>query len=197
MRISPSYDVTMRWPSGFVTTTRRSPYSIDTGDLRLARRLLGDTSRRSTDVERSQRELRARLADGLRGDDADRFAQVDDVHRRQVAAVAHAAETALRLTGEDGADLHRFDARLFDLRAPSLRRSADRPRRERAAARLIQLVRILDVLGGEVADDALGQRLDHVLAFLQRGRSRDPGSFRNPLRVIVTSCATSTRRRVR
>ena len=40
---------------------------------------------------------------------------------------------------------------------------------ERAATRLIQLVRILDVLGGEVADDALGQRLDHVLAFLQRG----------------------------
>src|SRR5256885_10048305 len=25
--ISPSYDVTTRWPSGFVTTMRRSPYS--------------------------------------------------------------------------------------------------------------------------------------------------------------------------
>ena len=30
------------------------------------------------------------------------------------------------------------------------------------------LVRILDVLGGDVADDTLGQRLDDVLAFLQR-----------------------------
>ena len=30
-------------------------------------------------------------------------------------------------------------------------------------------MRILDVLGREVADDALGQRLDDVLAFLQRG----------------------------
>ena len=129
MRISPSYDVTMRCLSGFVTTTSRSPYSIVPGDLRLARRLLGDTSRRSTDVERAQRELRARLADRLRGDDTDGFAQVDDVHRRQVAAVAHAAETALRLTGEDGADLDRLDARLFDLRAPSPRRSADRLRR--------------------------------------------------------------------
>ena len=34
--------------------------------------------------------------------------------------------------------------------------------------RLVGLVRILDVLGRDVADDALGQRLDDVLAFLQR-----------------------------
>ena len=46
------------------------------GHLGLARRLLGDTSRRSTDVEGAQRELRARLADRLRGDDADRLADV-------------------------------------------------------------------------------------------------------------------------
>ena len=77
MRISPSYEVTICCLSGLVTTTSRSPYSIVPGDLRLARRLLGDTSRRSTDVERAQRELRARLADRLRGDDADRLAQVD------------------------------------------------------------------------------------------------------------------------
>ena len=40
---------------------------------------------------------------------------------------------------------------------------------QRAATRLVELVRILDVLGGDVADDALRQRLDDVLAFLQRG----------------------------
>ena len=51
----------------------------DARDLDLARRLLGDTSRRSADVEGAQRELRARLADRLRGDDADRLA---DVHHR-------------------------------------------------------------------------------------------------------------------
>ena len=39
---------------------------------------------------------------------------------------------------------------------------------QRAAARLVDLVRIVDVLGRHVADDALGQRLDDVLAFLQR-----------------------------
>jgi hypothetical protein len=84
-------------------------------DLRLARRLLGDTCRRSTDVEGSESELRSRLADRLRRDDTHRFTQVDDVHRRQVAAVAHTAETALRLAREDGTNLHRFDSRFFDL----------------------------------------------------------------------------------
>ena len=36
MSISPSYDVTMRWPSGLVTAIRRSPYSMTpaTFDLR-------------------------------------------------------------------------------------------------------------------------------------------------------------------
>ena len=42
----------------------------------------------ATDVERTHRELRARLADRLRGDDADRFADVDHAAAREVAAVA-------------------------------------------------------------------------------------------------------------
>src|SRR5207342_943351 len=87
----------------------------DTRDLRLTSRLLGDTSGRSTDVERTQRELRARLTDRLRRDDTDRFAEIDNRHGGQVATVAHAAETALRLTREDRADLDHLDARLFDL----------------------------------------------------------------------------------
>ena len=61
-------------------------------DLGLARRLLGDARRGAADVEGPQRELRARLADRLRGQDADRFAQVHHVHGREVAAVAHAAD---------------------------------------------------------------------------------------------------------
>ena len=98
--ISPSYDVTICWPSRVGDDDQAVAVLDRAGDLRLARRLLGDTSRRSTDVEGAQRELRARLADRLRGDDADRLADVDHRHRRQVAAVAHAAETALRLAGE-------------------------------------------------------------------------------------------------
>ena len=42
----------------------------------------------AADVERTHGELRAGFADGLRGDDADRFAELDDLAGREVAAVA-------------------------------------------------------------------------------------------------------------
>src|SRR6202022_1446338 len=83
-------------------------------NLRLARRLLSDTSRCSTDGEGAERELSTRLADRLRGDDSNRFTLVDHSHGREVAAVAHLAQTALRPTGENAADLHRLESGLFD-----------------------------------------------------------------------------------
>ena len=58
------------------------------GVLRVERRLLGDARRRAADVERAHRQLRARLADRLRGDDADRLAELDQLAGREVAAVA-------------------------------------------------------------------------------------------------------------
>ncbi len=51
--------------------------------------------RGATDVERAHRELRAGFADGLRGDDADRFAELHELAGRQVAAVALRADAAL------------------------------------------------------------------------------------------------------
>ena len=60
-------------------------------------RLLGDSRRRAADVERAHRQLRARLADGLGGDDADGLAEFDQPARRQVAAVAPGAHAAPRL----------------------------------------------------------------------------------------------------
>ena len=45
-------------------------------------RLLVDSRCGTTDVEGTHGELRARLADGLRGDDADRFAELDQCGRR-------------------------------------------------------------------------------------------------------------------
>ena len=51
-------------------------------------RLLGADLTDAADVERPHRQLRAGLADRLRGDDADRLADVDHVPARQVAAVA-------------------------------------------------------------------------------------------------------------
>ena len=71
-----------------------------------------NTWRRSaTDVERTHRELRAGFADGLRGDDADGFAELDQRAGREIAAVAMHADAVLAFAGEHRADLDLFDAR--------------------------------------------------------------------------------------
>ena len=83
---------------------------------RLERALLDLAARRSaTDVERTHRELRSRLADRLGGDDADRLADVDAVTASEIATVAACAHAALGLAGEHRADDDLFDACFFDL----------------------------------------------------------------------------------
>ena len=64
------------------------------GVARFERRLLGHSRRRSADVERPHRQLRARLADRLRGDDADRLTELHHLAGGQVAAVALRADAA-------------------------------------------------------------------------------------------------------
>src|SRR4029079_893422 len=118
--------------------------------LALPRRLLGDTSRRAADVEGAQRELRPGLADRLRGDDAARLADVHHRHRGQVAAVAHPAETALRLAREDAADLHRLQAGVLDVLCRLLVDELTGLGEHVRTTRLVGLVRILDVLGRDV-----------------------------------------------
>ena len=51
-------------------------------------------------VERPHRELRARLADRLGGDDADRLADADQLAGGEVAAVARPADAVAGLAGE-------------------------------------------------------------------------------------------------
>ena len=78
------------------------------------RTLFRATLRRAADVEGAHGQLRARLTDGLRGDNANRFT---DIHRRtagEVAAIAQAAHTLTRITGQHGADFHLLHARFFD-----------------------------------------------------------------------------------
>ncbi len=137
-------------------------------NLALARRLLGDTRRRSTNVECTQRQLRPRLADRLRGKNSYRFTLIHDLHRRRVAPVAHAAEPALCLTGEHRANPYRLDPRILDRARLFLVDQFTGFDEQRRPAGLVELVRILDVLRRHVADDTLRQRLDDVLAFLQR-----------------------------
>ena len=84
--------------------------------LGLDHRLLEGLRRRAADVEGTHGQLRAGLADGLRGDDADRLAELDHLAGGQVAAVALGADAALGFAGEHGADLELLDADLLDRR---------------------------------------------------------------------------------
>src|SRR5579863_8168599 len=78
---------------------------------RLERALLDLAARRrATDVERAHCELRARLADRLASDDADRLADVHLVPAREVAPVALGAHSALRLARKHRADDDLLDA---------------------------------------------------------------------------------------
>ena len=65
-------------------------------------------------VERPHGQLRARLADRLRGDDADSLADADQLAGRQVAPVARTADAVARLAGERRANEDLLDARLGD-----------------------------------------------------------------------------------
>src|SRR5215211_3137391 len=82
-------------------------------EVRLDERLLGDL-RRAADVERTHRELRARLADRLGGDDAHRLAHVDRRAAGEIAPIALAAHAGRGLAGEHRTDAHLLDPRLID-----------------------------------------------------------------------------------
>src|SRR5690606_3744007 len=78
------------------------------------------TRSRTTDVEGTHGQLGTRLADGLRGDDADRLADVDQVATGQVAAVAVRAHAERRFAADGGAHLDRLYAGFFQLVDPLL-----------------------------------------------------------------------------
>src|SRR5699024_4263087 len=68
--------------------------------------IAGDT----TLVECAHRQLRTRLADRLRGDDAHRLTDVDQLATGHRTSVAAGADTGSGLTGEHAAHLHLVDA---------------------------------------------------------------------------------------
>src|SRR6266699_2019016 len=137
-------------------------------DLGLAHRLLGDPVRRAADVEGPQRQLRARLADRLRRQDPDRLPQVHHVHGGEVAAVAHAAHAALRLAGEHRADADRLDPRVLDRLRGLLVDQLPGLDQHLGPLVLVQLVRVAHLVECHATHQALAQRLDDVLALLQR-----------------------------
>src|SRR5437879_2585600 len=72
-------------------------------DAREAHRDVLADGRHAAGVERAHRELRARLADGLGGDDAHGLTGVHELAAREVASVAGAADAVLRVAAERGA----------------------------------------------------------------------------------------------
>ena len=129
----------------------------------IERGLLGHPRRRAADVERAHRQLRARLADRLRRDDADRETQLDQPAGREVAPQQHFAQQPRRL-----AQVSTERIRTFSM-PPSW------------IARRLLLVdllvdvddqvpaeRIDDLLERDTADDAVAQRLDDLARFDDR-----------------------------
>src|SRR6185503_9549179 len=123
---------------------------------RLERGLLGDPRRRAADVERPHRQLRAGLADGLRGDDANRETELDQPAGREIAAVALGAHAPAGGARQHRADLHALDARVLD-RVGELFVELTRRRHDDLAGR-----RIHDVIEGDAADDAVAEPFDDL-----------------------------------
>src|SRR3989441_7848561 len=132
--------------------------------LGLVLRGLHDPARGAPDVEGPHRELRAGLADRLRGDDADRLTELGQPPGAQVAAVAHDADAALGIAGQGRPDPHALEARVLDLLRQLLGDLGvgldDDLARERIA----------DVFGGDTSKNAIAQRLDDIAALDQRCR---------------------------
>ena len=84
--------------------------------LGIEARLVLHAAGRSADVEGTHGELRAGLADGLRRDDAEGFAELDHAAGAEVAAVAEHADAATGFAGEHRADLDLLDARALNRR---------------------------------------------------------------------------------
>src|SRR5699024_6038788 len=74
-----------------------------------------DVGRRTTGVERTQRQLRTRLTDGLCGDYADSFTLLNHAAGSQVTSVTLGANTFLGFTSQYGTDFNALNRRVLNL----------------------------------------------------------------------------------
>ncbi len=146
--------------------------------------------RRTADVEGPHRQLRARFADRLGGDDAHRFADVDRRATGKITAVAAGANPLLGFADQRRADTRGLRARRLD---PRHRRFVE----QRAARHQHRAVLQHHVLGQGPAQDTLGQadamtEPPCTIERISSARSVPQSSI-----TTTQSCDTSTRRRVR
>ncbi len=119
---------------------------------------LGYASSGSADVESTHGELRAGFADGLRGDNADSFAEFHHATGGQVTPVAECANAATRFASQHGTDMHSLDTRALHGVG------------ELFGDFLIDLddyaaLEVLDLVERNAANDAVAQWLDFVAGF--------------------------------
>src|SRR5690606_12728702 len=69
---------------------------------------------RATDVERAHGELGAGFTDGLSGNNADSFTDIDRRTACKVTTIAGGAATLAKIAGQRRTDADRLDTRLFD-----------------------------------------------------------------------------------
>ena len=148
----------------------------------------------TTGVEGTHRELGSGLADRLGRDDADGLADVDELAGRERTAVAGRAHTDGRLAGEHGADLDGLDAGSEQL--------VDEHVADVVTGLGDDLALGVDRVLGEAAgvDRVLDVGVAHQLAvgiLSSRSAGRGPCVVPQSSSRMMTSCETSTRRRVR
>src|SRR5690348_7182722 len=127
----------------------------------------GRARSRAADVEGTHRQLGAGFADRLRGDHANRLADVDDVSARQVAPVAQRTYAELGFTGDGRTHLHALHAGLVEF--------LDQRFVEQRVAlhdRFVVIARCIDVLDRDTAEHAIAQRLDDVAALHDRSHGQ-------------------------
>ena len=158
-------------------------------EVRLDERLLGDL-RRAADVERAHGELGARLADRLSGDDTNRFAHIDRRAAGKIAPVAGAAHAVLGLAGQHRTDAQLLHARIGDLLDFRLLSSVPR------------LMTVLLLEGSFTSSAVVRPRIRlaseaTTVPASMMARTLMPLFVPQSSSVMMQSCATSTRRRVR
>ena len=163
---------------------------LDRTFVRCFQERLVDHVRRTTKVERTHGQLRARLTDRLSRDNADRFAHVDRRTTGQIAAVADAADagTGFRRSAPSGCGSTGCQPSRF-----RRHRLVDHRRRHRRA---LTRDRMIDIVERRTAKKRgrWKQRPDRHQRSAVMVR---PFSVPQSTELTMQSCATSTRRRVR
>ena len=117
---------------------------------------------RATDVERAHRQLRARLANGLRRDDAHRLADVNHMTAGEIAPVAHRAHAMTRIARDRRPHPDLVHAQIFQTFDPGFVQHRAGFDEQRLAVASVHVVR------DHPAEHPRAEHLDDVAALDQR-----------------------------